>query len=237
MRACEAKRTLIAQLIDPDHIRDFDHLVDCHSRAQKSGVDLFFFGGSLVTSAPKWDPVKALKEISSIPVILFPSSPAHINMNADGVLFLSLISGRNPEYLIGSHVQAAPLLRHSGVEVLPTGYILVSCGATTTAEYMSNSSPIPHNKPEIAAATALAGEMLGMKLVYLDGGSGAEKTVSPDMVATVKSWTNLPLIVGGGIKTVEAAEALNAAGADVLVVGNGAEKRPEFISELCQKMK
>jgi len=236
-RAQKANKTLIAQLLDPDHIRNFDHLVDCNSRAEECGVDLFFFGGSLVTLPHQWDPVKALKEISSIPVILFPSSPAHININADGLLFLSLISGRNPEFLIGSHVQAAPILRNSSVEILPTGYILVSCGSTTTAEYMSNSSPIPYEKPEIAGATALAGQMLGMKMIYLDGGSGAEKTISPAMIRTVKSWINIPLIVGGGIKTLDDAEALSDAGADVLVVGNGAEKKPEFISDLCQKMK
>ncbi len=235
--AKKAGKTLIAQLIDPDFIRDFDHLVDCNSRAEKSGVDLFFLGGSLITRAREWDPVKALRKISNIPVVLFPSSPTHINRHADGILFLSLISGRNPEYLIGSHVEAAPLLRNSELEILPTGYALVSCGKTTTAEYVSNSMPIPHEKPEIAAATALAGEMLGMKMIYLDGGSGAEKTISPQMVATVKSWISVPLIVGGGIRTVEDAEALSRAGADVLVIGNGAEERPEFITEMCQKMK
>ncbi|NEN23973.1 geranylgeranylglyceryl/heptaprenylglyceryl phosphate synthase [Cryomorpha ignava] len=225
---------LIAQLIDPDYIRDFDHLSDIVNRAASAGVDLFFFGGSLITANPKFDIVKALKDISDIPVILFPSSPAHIDESADAILFLSLISGRNSEFLIGNHVAAAPILKKSSLEILPTGYILVGCGAATTAQYISNTSPVPYNKPEIAAATALAGEMLGLKLIYLDGGSGAEKPVSPEMVAKVKAWVSTPIIVGGGIKTTKDAAALRDAGADILVIGNGAEKRPEFISELSE---
>lgn len=226
------KELLIAQLIDPDFISSFDHLTDIVSVAINAGVDLFFFGGSLITSLPEFNIIKAIKEICDIPVILFPSSPAHIDRSADALLFLSLISGRNPEFLIGNHVTAAPILKSTNLEIMPTGYILVSCGATTTAEYMSNTVPIPYNKPEIAAATALAGEMLGLKLMYLDGGSGADRTVSPKMVTEVKSQIKIPLIVGGGIKSVEDASALKKAGADILVIGNGAQKRPEFISEL-----
>lgn len=230
----ESGRLLIAQLIDPDHIRNFDHLSDIVNRAGKAGIDFFFFGGSLITAHAEFDIVKALKGITDLPVILFPSSPAHIDTSADGILFLSLISGRNAEFLIGNHVAAAPLLKKSDLEILPTGYILVGCGAPTTAQYISNTNPIPYNKPEIAAATALAGEMLGLKLIYLDGGSGAEKPVSPEMVARVKAWTSAPIIVGGGIKTTRDAAALRDAGADILVIGNGAEKRPEFISELSE---
>ncbi len=225
---------LIAQLIDPDHIIDFDHLSDIARRATESGVDLFFFGGSLITERPQFNIIKALKEISNIPVILFPSSPAHIDKHADAILFLSLISGRNAEFLIGNHVAAAPLLKKSNLEIIPTGYILVGCGAPTTAQYVSNTFPVPYNKPEIAASTALAGEMLGLKLTYLDGGSGAEKSVSPEMVARVKSWTSNPLVVGGGIRNTQDAIALRDAGADILVIGNGAEERPEFISELSE---
>ena len=230
----DAGRLLIAQLIDPDHIIDFDHLSDIARRATDSGVDLFFFGGSLITERPQFNIIKALKEISNIPVILFPSSPAHIDKYADAILFLSLISGRNAEFLIGNHVAAAPLLKKSNLEIIPTGYILVGCGAPTTAQYVSNTFPVPYDKPEIAASTALAGEMLGLKLTYLDGGSGAEKSVSPEMVARVKSWTNNPLVVGGGIRNTQDAIALRDAGADILVIGNGAEERPEFISELSE---
>jgi len=233
-QAHKSGRLLIAQLIDPDYIRDFDHLSDIVSRAARAGIDFFFFGGRLITGNPNFDIVKALKEISHIPVILFPSSPAHIDKSADAILFLSLISGRNSEFLIGNHVAAAPLLKKSDLEILPTGYMLVACGAPTTAQYISNTNPIPYNKPEIAAATALAGEMLGLKLTYLDGGSGAEKCVSPEMVAKVKAWVSTPIIVGGGIRTTREAAALRDAGADILVIGNGAEKRPEFISELSE---
>ena len=225
-------KLLIAQLIDPDHISSFDHLSDIANTAVNAGIDLFFFGGSLITSTPGFDIVKALKEICNIPIVLFPSSPAHIDQSADAILFLSLISGRNPEYLIGNHVAAAPILKNSNLEILPTGYMLIGCGEPTTAQYVSNTNPIPYNKPEIAAATALAGEMLGLKLMYLDGGSGADKTVSPEMVAQVKSQIKTPLIVGGGIRTIADARALHHAGANVLVIGNGAQERPEFISEL-----
>lgn len=225
-------RLLIAQLIDPDHISGFDHLSDIAKTAVNGGIDLFFFGGSLITSKPSFDIVKALKEICAIPIILFPSSPAHIDESADAILFLSLISGRNSEFLIGNHVAAAPILKNSKLEILPTGYMLIECGEPTTAQYVSNTNPIPYNKPKIAAATALAGAMLGLKLMYLDGGSGADKTVSPKMIAEVKSQVKTPVIVGGGIRTIADAKALRDAGADVLVIGNGAQERPEFILEL-----
>lgn len=235
--ARENGRTLLAQLIDPDKVLDFDHLADIAKRAEESGVDLFFFGGSLVTQKPDFDIIKALKEISNIPVALFPSSPSQINDSADALLFLSLISGRNPSFLIDHHVSAAPLLRNSSLEVIPTGYMLVSCGSMTTAEYVSNTSPIPYNKPEIAATTGYAGQLLGMKMIYLDGGSGADKTVDTKMVEMLKSWIDIPLIVGGGIKTTEQASDLAKAGADVLVIGTSAEKNPNFLRELKAKMK
>lgn len=230
------RKMLIAQLVDPDFVEDFDHLTDIAVRAETAGVDLFFFGGSLVTSRAKFDIVKALKDISKIPVLLFPSSPAHIDTSADAILFLSLISGRNPEYLIGSHVAAAPILKNTNLEIIPTGYILVNCGAPTTAEYISGTLPIPYQKPDIAAATALAGQMLGMKLIYLDGGSGAERTISTAMISKVREWTDLPLIIGGGIRSVQDAIAIRNAGADVLVIGNGAQERPEFITELTEAL-
>lgn len=231
------KQTLLAQLIDPDYIKEFDQLVDIVQRAKRSGVDLFFFGGSLVTNKPSFDIVKAMKEISDIPVTLFPSTPHQIDKSADAILFLSLLSGRNPEYLIGHHVAAAPLIRKSNLEIIPTGYLLISCGKPTTAEYVSNTASIPYDKPEIAASTALAGQYLGMKSIYLDGGSGAEKPIDPLMVKMVREWTNLPIIVGGGIKNTASARELSHAGADVLVIGNGAEERPELLSELKAKMK
>lgn len=235
--ARKSGRTLLAQLIDPDKVLGFDHLADIAKCAEESGVDIFFFGGSLVTQKSEFDIIKALKDISNIPVALFPSSPSQIDESADALLFLSLISGRNPSFLIDHHVLAAPLLRNSSLEIIPTGYLLVSCGSMTTAEYVSNTLPIPYNKPEIAATTAFAGQLLGMKMIYLDGGSGADKSVDTEMVKQVKSWIDVPLIVGGGIKTAQQAAELAKAGADVIVIGTSAEKNPDFLRELKAKMK
>ncbi len=225
-------RLLLSQLLDPDSIRSFDQLADIIGMAERAGVDYFLFGGSLITKQAGFDLVAACKKMTNIPIVLFPSSPAHIDHNADGILFLSLLSGRNPDYLIGNQVAAAPLLRDSSLEILPTAYLLIGCGRPTTAEYMSNTMPIPYEKSGIAACTALAGEMMGMKLTYLDGGSGAEKAISPEMVSAVKATTTNPLIIGGGIRNTATADALRKAGADMLVVGNAAEYHPEFILEL-----
>lgn len=230
-------QTLLAQLIDPDFVNGIDHLIDIVQSGEKSGVDFFFFGGSLIEVNQELDLLKVIRDITSKPIIIFPSSPSQINPHADGILFLSLISGRNPEYLIGNQVLAAPMLKNSNLEILPTGYILISCGTKTTAEYMSNTAAIPHNKSGIAATTALAGQYLGLKLIYLDGGSGADRTVSAEMVKKVNETVDIPIIVGGGIKSVQDAVELSNAGADLIVVGNEAEKNPNFIPELCEKMK
>lgn len=223
---------LVARLIDPDDLLGTDHLFDIAHKATQNSVDLIFFGGSLLTERLGFDPVKALKNATDIPCVLFPSTPMQINHHADAMLFLSLISGRNPEYLIGHHVAAAPMLRRSKIEIVPTGYMLVGCGKPTTAEYISHTFPIPYNKPEIAAATALAGQMLGLKLIYLDGGSGAEKCISTEMVAMVRDWVDLPIVVGGGIRSAQDAKSLHEAGADLLVVGNGADANPNLLREL-----
>jgi len=230
-------QTLVAQLIDPDFIQSIDHLIDIIQSGEEGGVDFFFFGGSLIEQSHEVDFIEVIKKISKVPVVIFPSSPNQINENADGILFLSLISGRNPEFLIGNQVLAAPLLQKSKLEILPTGYMLISCGEKTTAEYISNTASIPHSKAGIAATTALAGQYLGLRLMYLDGGSGADKTISPEMVNRVKKTINIPVIVGGGIRKIEDAVKLCEAGADLLVIGNAAEKNPNFIPELCEKMK
>lgn len=225
-------RKLVARLIDPDHIESTDALMDIGSRAKEDGVDLFFFGGSLITEAMDYNPVAVLKSATEVPVVLFPSTPAQLNPAADAVLFLSLISGRNPEFLIGHQVTAAPLLRKMNIEVLPTGYILVDCGRPTTAQYVSHSFPVPYDKGDVAAATALAGEMLGLKLIYIDGGSGADQPPSEAMIAAVREWVDTPIIVGGGIRHAEQAEALWRAGADVVVIGNGARENSRLIPSL-----
>ena len=173
-----------------------------------------------------------IKSNCTIPTILFPGSLYQINKKADAILFLSLISGRNPELLIGKHVLAAPILKKSGIEVLPTGYMLIDGGQPTTVSYVSNSLPIPNNKPKIAAATALAGEMLGLKLNFLDAGSGALTPITGEMIRAVKDKISVPLIVGGGLKkTVDVEAALNS-GADLVVIGNRIEEDIDFLLDI-----
>jgi putative glycerol-1-phosphate prenyltransferase len=176
--------------------------------------------------------VSAIKEKCNIPVILFPGSPDQITPKADALLYLSLISGRNPELLIGQHVISAPFVRQSGLEIMPVGYMLVDGGTPTTVSYISNTNPIPANKNDIASCTAMAGEMLGLKLIYMDAGSGAQKAIPTAMIAQVAKYITIPLIVGGGITTAEKAKENCLAGADVIVVGNAVEKDPNLIKEI-----
>jgi putative glycerol-1-phosphate prenyltransferase len=218
-------------LIDPDEV-DIPALEKLISIAKEGGVDYFFVGGSLVIGSFLETTIQYLKQHSTIPVILFPGSIQQVNPHADALLFLSLISGRNPELLIGNHVLAAPYIKQSGIEAIPTGYILIDGGAPTTVSYISNTTPIPHDKKDIAVSTAMAGELLGMKLIYMDSGSGAKRHISAEMIAAVKKHVDLPLIVGGGIKTPEAAYELSNAGADVIVVGNAIEKDTALIKDI-----
>ena len=221
----------LAVLLDPDKI-DFETLPDLIHDCILNKVGYFFVGGSLITNFQLVELVTFIKKYCEIPVVLFPGNSLHIEPSADGILLLSLISGRNPDFLIGQHVISAPILKNSGLEILSTGYILVDSGQQTTVSYISNTTPIPHNKPEIAACTAMAGEMLGMKLIYLDGGSGAKNPVSEKMISKVKASVDLPIIVGGGINSIEKAKSAFEAGADIIVVGNKIEENPNFIVEL-----
>ena len=227
-------RKLLAVLIDPDFGQDEALLERTVQNACMAQADLLFVGGSLLTSASFDRCVALVKHWSDRPVVLFPGSPAQLSRHADAVLFLSLISGRNPELLIGHHVTAAPTIKALGLEAIPTGYMLVDGGKPTTVSYVSQTVPIPHNKPGIAAATALAGELLGLRTIYLDTGSGADRTVSPDMVAPVRRTVQLPNIVGGGIRDAAPARGLCDAGADVVVVGTAFEQDPELIFALSE---
>ncbi|MFM8711562.1 MAG: geranylgeranylglyceryl/heptaprenylglyceryl phosphate synthase, partial [Sphingomonadales bacterium] len=200
----------------------------------EAAVDFWFVGGSLVISHQLEEQVQYLKKHSDIPVILFPGSPSQVTRHADALLYLSLVSGRNADLLIGQHVLSAPLVKQSGLEVLPTGYMVIDGGAPTTVSYISNASPIPANKKEIAQCTAMAAEMLGMKLIYLDAGSGARTAISEEMVTAVSSQIDVPLIVGGGITTAEKAAAICRAGADVVVVGNAIEKDRSLIRAISE---
>jgi putative glycerol-1-phosphate prenyltransferase len=188
-----------------------------------AGIDFILVGGSLLMGGSIHDLIAALKQHAQAPVILFPGNLLQLSDDADAVLFLSLISGRNPDLLVGNHVLAAPFLKRSGVEVIPTGYMLVDTGKATTVHYMSNTRPIPYDKPEVAAATAMAGELLGLKLIYLEGGSGGDRHVSAEMIAAVAAAVEIPVVVGGGIRSLAHAEAVLRAGADMIVVGNALE--------------
>ncbi len=227
----EAGQKQIAVLIDPDKA-SAAHLIPLVAQARQSEVDYFFVGGSLLVKEEVDGVVKTIKDHCDIPVILFPGSPSQITGTADALLLLSLISGRNAELLIGQHVIAAPAIKRCGIEPIATGYMLIDGGRATTASYISNSRPIPSNKPEIAAVTAMAGEMLGMKMIYCDAGSGADNPVSPEMIAAVRKHISTPLIVGGGMRsTNDVSRAFNA-GADIAVIGNAIEKNPSLLPEL-----
>ena len=229
--AAQQGRKQLAVLIDPDKASE-QHLLQLVRKAEQMSADYFFVGGSLISSDRLGQTISLIKKYVEIPVVIFPGGATQLSDNADGILLLSLISGRNPEFLIGAHVIAAPALRRSGIQILPTGYMLVDGGAPTTVSYISNTTPIPANKPDIAACTAMAGEMLGLQLIYMDAGSGAPNPIPAAMIKAVKRSVKLPVIVGGGMRTAEAAQAAWLAGADVVVIGNALEEQPSLIEEL-----
>jgi putative glycerol-1-phosphate prenyltransferase len=220
-----------AVLVDPDKATTalIDELLDLSVTAK---VDYLLVGGSLVISNYLDDCVQHIKRNCEIPVILFPGSPSQISKYADALLYLSLISGRNPELLIGQHVVSAPFVKQSGLEIIPTGYMVIDGGAPTTVSYISNASPIPADKNEIAMCTAMAGEMLGMKIIYMDAGSGAKRPIPEEMIEKVSKHIDIPLVVGGGILHPEKAYLNCKAGADVIVVGNAIEKNASLIKEM-----
>jgi phosphoglycerol geranylgeranyltransferase len=226
----------LAVLFDPDKMRlgRMDQALDL---AMECAVDYFFIGGSLVVNSMLDEVLATIRERCHIPLVLFPGSSFQLSYRADALLLLSLISGRNPELLIGQHVIAAPFLKMSPLEIISTGYMLVDGGVQTSVQYMSNTYPIPAHKSDIAVCTALAGEMLGLKLLYLDAGSGARTPVSPDMIEAVRGAVEVPIIVGGGIRTPEQVEADYRAGADVVVVGTAIEQDPTLLKSISLKRK
>ena len=232
----KANKKSIAVLVDPDKAEDPSRLLHLINLASENCVDYFFVGGSLVTSANLSEVVKKIEENVTIPVVLFPGSAIQVDASADELLFLSLISGRNPELMIGQHVVAAPIIRNTRLEVIPTGYMLINSGKITSVAYISNTMPIPDDKYSLAASTALAGQMLGLQTIYIDAGSGAEKEISPRMIASVRKSIAIPLIVGGGINSAQKAIAALEAGADMIVVGNALEKDPDLLTEVSEKI-
>ncbi len=231
----EGKKS-IAVLIDPDKVEDSSQLLQLINLASENCVDYFFVGGSLVTTTNLAEVVKKIKDNVNIPVVLFPGNSMQIEPTADALLFLSLISGRNPELLIGQHVISAPIIRNTKLEVIPTGYMLINSGRITSVAYISNTTPIPDDKYSLAACTAMAGEMLGLQSIYMDAGSGAEKEISVKMIAAVRKSINVPLIIGGGINTSQKAFNALEAGADMIVIGNALEKKPELLIEISEKV-
>lgn len=224
---------LFAILIDPDK-QDNNQLTEIIKKANDAKVDLFFVGGSLLIDDRLDQCIKTIKENSKIPLLLFPGNAMQVSNKADGILFLSLISGRNPHMLIGQQVISAPILKKTTLEIISTGYMLVDSGEATAVSYMSNTTPIPYSKDNIAAATAIAGEMLGLKILFLDGGSGAKKAISTKMIKAVSNQINIPLITGGGITTATKAIENCEAGADIIVVGNAIEKENGLISQIAE---
>ena len=235
-QAKESGNKQLAVLIDPDK-PDMSLLDQQIDALNKAGVEIIFFGGSLLTRFHLDEKITYLRKRTTAKIILFPGSVQQVSPLADAILFLSLISGRNAELLIGQHVLAAPMIKQCKLEVLATGYMLIDGGAPTTASYISGSLPIPANKPDIAVCTAMAGTMLGLNYIYMDAGSGAKNPISTNMIAAVRKEVDVPVIVGGGIRTVEAAVERAKAGADVIVVGNITEKNPEIILEIAEALK
>lgn len=230
-KARQLGKKKLAVLIDPDKIRlgKLDQLIDLSVRCH---VDYFFIGGSLLVNSQLDQCLQMIRQRCHIPLILFPGSTYQVSNKADAILFLSLVSGRNPDLLIGQHVIAAPYLKLSSLEVLSTGYMLIDGGVGTTVLYMSNTSPIPSNKSDIAVCTAMAAEMLGLKMIFMDAGSGASHPVTAEMIAAVSGAVDVPLIVGGGIRSAEKVKENLDAGADVIVIGNALEHDPSLLIDI-----
>jgi phosphoglycerol geranylgeranyltransferase len=221
----------IALLLDPDKAKN-DALKGILQVAVKSKVDYILAGGSLTFSSIDYL-IDSVREHCKIPVVLFPGNLLQLSNKADYILLLSLISGRNPELLIGNHVIAAPFLMDVREKLISVGYILISCGSKTSVEYISQTEAIPSDKPEIVVATALAGEMLGLSLIYLEAGSGASGPIPPNIIEAVRRNISVPLAIGGGIRNKNEIEDIFKAGADLIILGNGCEKKPELLSDAC----
>ena len=222
----------IALLLDPDKAKG-DTLREILNTANSCKTDYIFAGGSLTFNGID-NLIDEIRQLSSIPIVLFPGNLLQLTLKADIILLLSLISGRNPELLIGNHVVAAPHLKDVREKLVSVGYILINCGNTTSVEYISQTEAIPSDKPEIAVATALAGEMLGLNMIYLEGGSGAISPVPINLIKAVRQNISIPMVVGGGIKNKNDVEDIFNAGANLIVLGNAVEKNPELLREACR---
>jgi phosphoglycerol geranylgeranyltransferase len=230
------RKSGFAVLADPDKIAPAD-MPYLARLCNDAGVDYLLMGGSLLMAHQMELCIQRFKTESNIPVILFPGSPAQVTPYADALLYLSLISGRNADLLIGQHVASALQVKASGLEVISTGYMIIDGGIQTTVSYISNTLPIPADKPEIALCTAWAGELQGKHIIYMDAGSGARKPVSAEMISKVSSHIDIPLLVGGGILNPEKVYENCKAGANLIIVGNAIERDPLLIRDMAQAAK
>ena len=223
----------LAWLIDPEKFINTGLFEEEYAWVKDSLLDLIFVGGSTLSRDNFREVVISVKKIAgNIPVVIFPGSQMQLAAEADAILFISLISGRNPEYLIGQQVLAAPLIKKMNLEVLPTAYMLVNEGDITSVQYVTQTLPLPNSKPDLAKATALAGHYLGMKYFFMDAGSGAKSPVSAEVIKAVKSVTDKPIIVGGGLDSLDKIKNAYQSGADLLVIGNAIEKDPSFLAKV-----
>lgn len=226
------KQGQIALLIDPEKSTDGNALKELIRKATFAGIHFFFVGGSTVHRKDIERVVRIIKENSEIPVLLFPGASHQLSAEADALLFLNLISGRNPDFLIGHHVQCAEEVLSMQIEVIPTAYILIDGGKLTSVAYVSQTTPIPRDKLTIARQTAIAGHLMGQKLIYFDAGSGADKHVPFELVRNIRETLPSPVIVGGGIRTIESVQSMKDAGANVIVIGNKIEEDIHFLLDL-----
>ncbi|MBK8845278.1 MAG: geranylgeranylglyceryl/heptaprenylglyceryl phosphate synthase [Bacteroidetes bacterium] len=236
LQKCDNHKKQLAVLIDPDKA-DANSIETICSMCNRASVDLIFVGGSLITHGDLNFTISEIKKNTSIPIVSFPGNHLQISELTDALLFISLVSSRNADMIIGQHIQAAPYIRKKNIETISTAYMLIEGGSNTTAHYLSNSNPIPREKAEIAAATAMAAEMIGYKCIYLEAGSGAKLHVPVAMIAAVKKSISLPILCGGGIRDANTAKLMADAGADVLVIGTAFEHHPALIQEIAEAIK
>jgi len=229
--AFQNKKRLLAVLLDPDKV-DFDGIPFLVEKINQSPATHIFIGGSLVFSNAVEQLISEIKLFTKLPIVLFPGHPSQIAENADGILFLSLLSGRNPDYLIGHQVKAAPLLKKSNLEVIPTAYLLIESGGTTAVQEVSKTAPLLRKHSNEIVATAQAGELMGNKLIYLEAGSGALQAVSEEIIKQVVANVGIPVIVGGGIRTNDGIELAYQSGATMVVIGTAFENNAAFFNQI-----
>jgi putative glycerol-1-phosphate prenyltransferase len=231
LHTIQTAKKAIAILIDPEKCDNGAHLKDLLQKAVFAQVDFIFIGGSTVTRKEFSETVAFIKEHSTIPLVIFPGSSQQISEKADAILYLSLLSGRNPDFLIGHHVQSAAELHEMDLEIIPTAYLLVDGGTQSSVAYVSQTTPIPRENTTILRNTAIAGKLQGKQIIHLDAGSGAKYAVPTAMIREINNL-GLPIIVGGGIRSIEQINELHTAGATIVVIGNSLEENTDFLLDI-----